>query len=114
MKTIEEWITALRESGKTVIVEGKKDLRALNDLGVTNVVTLSRKPLFAIVEEVAHSSDQVVILTDFDKTGRQLYGKLAKGLAALGVEIDNTFREFLYSLKISHIEGLATYVNNRR
>jgi 5S rRNA maturation endonuclease (ribonuclease M5) len=112
MQTIEEWVVELQASGKTVIVEGKKDARALRMLGITRVVTLSRKPLFAIIEEVADCADEVVILTDLDKTGKQLYGTLAKGLASLGVQVDNRFREFLLRCKLSHVEGLATYVNN--
>jgi 5S rRNA maturation endonuclease (ribonuclease M5) len=107
--TIEGWVGQIREAGKTIIVEGKKDKRALENLGITDIVVLSKKPLFAVIEEVASRAEKVIILTDFDSTGKALYGKLSSGLQHQGVEIDNRFREFLYRQRISHIEGLDTY-----
>lgn len=109
MLTIEEWVKEIKRSGKAIIVEGMKDRRALETLGIGNIHVLNKKPVYAVIEEVAARSKQAIILTDFDKTGKQLYGKLSSGLQHLGVEIDNRFREFLYKEKISHIEGLARY-----
>jgi 5S rRNA maturation endonuclease (ribonuclease M5) len=96
-----------------VIVEGIKDKKALEEFGFRKVVTLSRRPLFQIIEEIAAGNKKVMILTDFDKKGKELYGKLHHGLQRLGVVIDNSFREFLQkNTKLSHIEGLVSYINN--
>jgi len=109
---LRKWAERLRESGKAIIVEGKKDKASLSDLGIDNVVTL-KKPLFAVVEDVAEKTKEVVILTDFDKKGKELYGKLKKDFARNGVKVDMYFREFLQkNTRLSHIEGLRRYIGN--
>ena len=104
-------IRKLKESGKVVIVEGIKDKRALEKLGIWRIVTLSRKPLYAVVEEVAAKHKDAVILTDLDKKGKELYGKLNQGLCSMSVRIDNKFREFLFkNTKLRQIEGITRYL----
>ena len=71
-----------------------KDKKALISLGVKNIITLN-KPLYKIVEETAEFNKDVIILTDFDKEGRQLYGFLKNNFQRNGVKIDRYFREFL-------------------
>jgi len=110
MNSIEEWIDQLKICGKTIIVEGPNDKKALEHFGIMDIITLSRKPLFQIMEDVANDNKQIIILTDFDKKGRQLYGKLSSGLQHMGCTIDNKFREFLYRQKLSHIEGLVKFI----
>lgn len=101
----------LGSSGKTVIVEGNKDKKALEQFGVKNVVTL-KKPLYRIVEDVAANTKDAVILTDLDKKGKLLYGKLNTGLQHNGVRIDNKLRNFLFrKTKIRQIEGLGRYAD---
>ncbi len=110
---IDIWLEKLSSSGKCIIVEGKKDKDSLEKLGIKNIFTLSKKPLFSIVEDVAEKNNEVVILTDFDRKGKELYGKLKKDLSKSGVKVDNYFREFLQkNTKLSHIEGLLTYISN--
>lgn len=105
------WLDTLIASSKCIIVEGQKDEHALRSCGVTNdIVVLSKKPLYAVVESIAEKTKSAIILTDFDTTGKELYGKLKKALTDHGVQVDNTFREFLYKTGLSHVEGLKTYV----
>lgn len=110
-----DWISAVVESEKAIIVEGIKDKKALENIGITNHIILINGPkpgLYNVVENAAQFK-QVIILTDFDKKGRELYGKLKKDLCKYGVEIDNVFREWLHrNTKISHIEGLDSYLKN--
>lgn len=107
---IEEWIEKLRNSEKAVIVEGKKDKYALESFGIKNVFMLNKKPIYEMVEEVSALYERCVILTDLDKEGKKLYGKLSSALQHHGVEIDNYFREFLLkNTKIRQIEGLVVY-----
>jgi len=103
MESIEEWANKLKD--KTVIVEGIKDKKALNNLGVKNVITLN-KPIYKIIDDISEMYKDVVILTDLDKKGRELYSKLRFGLERNHVKIDNSFRIFLFKEKISHIEGI--------
>lgn len=109
---INGWIEKLRESGKLVIVEGDKDIKALNYFGIINIMKL-KKPLYDVVEEVVEKTKDVIILTDFDKKGKELYGRLRKDLIRHGVKVDRYFREFLQkNTKLSHVEGLKTYIGN--
>ncbi len=101
------------DSNVLVIVEGKKDRIALNKLGITNIIELSKKPLFQIVEEVSNSGDECVILTDLDRKGRELYGKLNSDLQKHGVKVDNKLREFLFkNTKLRQIEGVDCYLES--
>jgi len=98
------------DSGILVIVEGSKDRKALNKLGITNVAELNKKPLFQIVEEISNSNDECVILTDLDKKGRELYGRLNSDLQMHGVRVDDRFRNFLFrNTKLRQIEGIANF-----
>lgn len=96
---------------KLVLVEGIKDKRALAKLGVLNVVTLARRPLFEVVEDVADRAKEVVLLVDLDEEGRKLYHTLSTDLQKHGVKIDNTLRKFLFRTSVRVIEGLGTYLS---
>ena len=106
MQTLEEWIIQLRKTNKLIIVEGKKDKRALEQLGIHDILTLN-KPLFAVVESVAALTKECIILSDLDKEGRKIYSILKEGLQRNGVKVDNKFREFLFrKTKIKQIEAI--------
>lgn len=102
-------IEIIKESGKLIIVEGKNDKKALNELGLKNIITLSKEPLFSIVEQI--DDKEVIILTDFDKEGKKLYQSLKHDLQEKGVKIDDKLRRILSKSKITHIEGLTKYLN---
>ena len=109
-RELDDFIKRLGNSGKLIIVEGMKDKKALEAFGIKNIVTLN-KPLHQVIDDVAEKSKDVIILTDLDKTGRQLFGKLSSGLHSQGVRVDKSFREFLFrKTKLRQIEGLVTYL----
>ena len=108
---IRELLEEIRDKGLLVIVEGIKDKRALESFGISNVISL-KKSLFAVVEEVASKVDEVVILTDLDSEGKDLYHRLSKDLQSHGVKIDNKLREFLFKTKLRQIEGLVSYLSS--
>lgn len=111
-KEIEEFVEKLKETDKLIIIEGIKDKRALEELGLNKIVTLNKKPLFEVIEKVAEDNKEVIILTDLDVEGRKLYSKLKRGLTERGVTVDNYFREFLFrKTKLSQIEGLTRYLH---
>ena len=114
MEEINEFLKELKASNKLIIVEGIKDKKALNKLGITNyIVVLSKKPIFEIIEDIAKITKDVIILTDFDKKGKELYGKLNSGLQKYGVKVDHYFREWLQkNTKLSHVEGISKFVRN--
>ena len=106
-------VEKIKQSNALIIVEGKKDRRALESFGIKNVIGLNKKPLFEIIEDISSKSKNCIILTDLDRKGKELYGKLNSGLCQLGVKIDNNFRNFLFKkTKLRQIEGLDTYTEN--
>ncbi len=108
-REIEEFLDNLRNTEKLVVVEGAKDRKALQRLGVKGIFCLEEKPLYRVVDEVSAISSEVIILTDLDSEGKRLYGRLKTQLQFLGVEVDNYFREFLFSnTKVRQIEGLGS------
>ena len=110
MKDIEEFLSKLRD--KFVIVEGQKDKKALLEFGINNVVTLTKKPIFELAEEISKITDEVVILTDLDKEGKRLYSKLKDNFCRLGIKVDDRVRTFLFKeTKLTHIQGLVNYIN---
>ena len=109
---IKELLDEIRHRDLLVVVEGQKDKAALAALGLTNVLSLKR-PLYAVVEEIASSAKEIVLLTDLDEEGKKLYHRLSGDLQKHGVKINNKLRDFLFKTKLRHIEGLATYLDSQ-
>ena len=104
-------IEKIKNSDILIVVEGKKDKAALQKLGLSNIIELNKKPLFQIIEEIADSNSECVILTDLDKEGKHLYSKLNSNLQKNGVKVNNKFREFLFKhTKLRQIEGIDSYL----
>jgi len=98
-----------------VIVEGKKDKAALEKLGfnrifVFNETGQSLGERAEKIQELCSKKDKVCILTDFDRKGKKLYLLLKSKLSEAGVKLDSSLRAFLLGEKISHIEGLAHFI----
>ena len=100
----------ISHSNIPIIVEGRNDKKALQELGLENIFTLNL-PLFKIVERI--SGKEVVILTDLDKKGKQLYRRIQHDCIHHGIKINNKLRHFLFrETQLAHIEGLPTYLRN--
>lgn len=105
---LQRLIEKIKRYNTIVIVEGKKDKSALEKLGIANIMELSKKPLFQIVEEISGSNNECIILTDLDRKGKEIYGKLNSDLQRNGVKVNNKLRDFLFrNTKLRQIEGLA-------
>jgi len=100
-----------------IVVEGKKDKSSLQQLGFNKIFVIHEtgKSLPEKIEQIQEiaGKNKVCILTDFDKKGRKLYLLLKSKLQELGVKLDNTLRGFLLKQRISHIEGLYRFINNK-
>ncbi|MEM4282329.1 MAG: hypothetical protein QXU88_00870 [Candidatus Woesearchaeota archaeon] len=114
LEEIAEAIEVLRKSRKLIVVEGKKDKSALNRLGLRNVMTL-KKPLYAVVDEIAASGEECVLLTDLDREGRKLYSLLRSELQKLGIKIDDRLRNLLLvKTPLKCIEALADFLEKQQ
>ena len=112
MKDFDEWIKKLKKDSKDkiILVEGIKDKKALEALGISNIMTL-KKPLYSAIEDIASSEKDCIILLDLDKAGKLLYHKIVPSLKHLGVRVIEDYRNFLFTTKLRQIEGLTRYLN---
>lgn len=88
-----------------VIVEGKKDVKALRALGLKgDIFTLNHGiPIFNLCEEIAMKNRKVIILTDWDSRGGRLAKALREGFRANAVAYDDKLRARL--VRICKKEG---------
>lgn len=105
------WIESLKNASKTktILVEGKKDQRALESFKIKNILTL-REPLFQVVENIADSGKECILLMDLDAEGRKLHAKLLSELQANGVKVNTRFRKLLFATRIRNIEAIPRYI----
>ncbi|MFH1248734.1 MAG: toprim domain-containing protein [archaeon] len=109
-----EEIEKAKSTQTLFIVEGHNDKKALNNLGIDNVAVIkeSKKSIKEFLEDVASRNKEVVILTDLDTEGKKLYNLARNTFSSSGVKIAPSIREELFRLKVSHIEGLDSFVEN--
>lgn len=95
----------LREfQGKTAVVEGRKDVKALKALGIKEVVPLNGRPLIRLIPLL--NGKEIVILTDFDKEGRRIAAELRKLLQAHRIMLNTRLRKEVMNLKFGRIEDM--------
>ena len=101
-----ELICKLREFEGALIVEGRRDEVALRNLGVrAEIIRLSRLPLTEIAL-TASSYGEVMILTDFDRKGDELAGKLLRYLEGYPCRVDAETRRELKKLVKKDVKGV--------
>jgi 5S rRNA maturation endonuclease (ribonuclease M5) len=104
------------EQGIPVLIEGRKDEKALKELGVNgNFIKVSGSglKLFEIAEIATQSSSRVVILTDFDRKGNQLARRLSEDIQRLGCHPDLRLRRTIMGITrrfIKDIESLPRHL----
>jgi 5S rRNA maturation endonuclease (ribonuclease M5) len=108
----ESFIKTLEEmKSSAVIVEGKKDEKALKALGLTNIIPLNNTPLAEFVQKITESQiHEVIILTDFDKEGRKLEKKLDLLLRSHKVKVNRRLRRILMGFGKGRIEDFKNIV----
>ena len=106
-------IARLKEEGGRypVIVEGRKDERALREMGLSGTVLRldTGKSVFNFCEGLRGEYDRVIILTDWDRRGGRLARALREGLMANGISYDDELRKqiaFLVRKEVKDVEGL--------
>ena len=114
IKLVEKLAEASKETA--IIVEGRKDVIALRELGVTGKIIClqnSGKALTDLVEEISGTQNSIILLTDFDRYGRELAGRLLGSLEENRVKTNLVFWRKIKSLvrhEIKDIEGLSRYM----
>jgi dTMP kinase len=97
------------------IVEGIRDVRALERLGITkNVVALNKGvSVFSFCEQLSKRHRAAIILTDWDRRGGMLARMLREGLTANGVKAIDKIRTELVVLskkEVKDIESMPTFM----
>lgn len=77
-----------------IIVEGIHDREALEALGIKKeILTCSSMPYCDFVEYLNSRHKKVVILTDYDRTGKRINKKLSSWLERAGIKVEKRYRE---------------------
>ena len=114
--SIMEELQHYAEQGMPIIIEGKKDEKSLKELGIEgNFIKVSGSPykLFEIAEIAAQSS-KIIILTDFDKKGKELAQKLSEDIQRLGSYPNLQIRRRIMGITrryIKDIESLSRHLH---
>lgn len=85
----------IEDSVEVVIVEGSRDLVALRRLGFNGRIETYSKVGISdgdMVENLATSYNNIILLTDFDREGRMLNDKLSHLLERRGVKVEKSLR----------------------
>ena len=103
--------------GTPIIVEGKKDVESLTQIGVQGQIISaktggkSRLDLICSVEE--SGAKEVILLFDFDRRGREWTGIVKRQLESVRIKADLSFwaelRRFA-GKEVKDVEGLFAYM----
>lgn len=106
-KELKETLKDLQKDQRKKIVEGKRDKKALEKFEVKNIQTIRRKPLKEITTNT--DEEEVILLTDYDKTGKKISRDLIRLYQAEGVKTDLEYKKKLGKLRgISEIEEIPS------
>jgi 5S rRNA maturation endonuclease (ribonuclease M5) len=109
--------------GNILIVEGRKDERALRSLlpghtrleprGNAIILKINSRPLLEVAQDAGslmqkHKNREVIIMTDFDRAGRKLAAKIRPFLQVMKIHANSRVRRDVMNLGISHIEEMAS------
>lgn len=108
----------MSDKGAVIIVEGKRDRKALRALGITGDIELgTKKSILVFCEDVAREYNNVIVLTDWDEKGDKLAslmeGHLRSTSAAVNMDIRRKIKN-LVQKRIKDIESLDTHISNLR
>ncbi len=90
---------------RVVLVEGKRDKKALEELGCRRVITISGRAR-NVCESLRYETEPIVIATDLDESGNELARMVKEELEGLSLSADDETRIRLSKvLRIKHFEN---------
>ena len=103
--------------GTTILVEGRKDVETLRNLGVQGpilTVKTGGKSFLDVISELEEQKlTKVVLLLDFDRRGKQGTNRLRRNLERTGIKVDLVvWLALLGSVgkDVQCVEGLTAYL----
>jgi 5S rRNA maturation endonuclease (ribonuclease M5) len=117
---LHEFIDMLNEEaeyGSVIVVEGKRDVEALNRIGFNGDLTILNhfKGITDFVDNHCHIRKKIILLLDMDRTGKHLTSKLVSRLQHKGNNVNLFYKKALAKItngKIRQVEELAAYAPN--
>jgi len=120
-ESLEDLIETLQEvsdGGAAIIVEGIRDQRSLRDLGISGTIIMAaQKPALDVVESAAEQFEEIVVLTDWDRTGEEMACKMERYLSGTKAHANLEIRKRLKQLvrrDIKDVESLSRFVERVR
>lgn len=105
----------LKEEKGVIIVEGQKDIESLMNIGIKNkIIPVSKRNIFEVIDSI--SEKEVIVLTDFDKKGTQLFKRYVTELQYSGKKVITIYyRDLKKYLKkyITQIEQIYSFLKRR-
>lgn len=112
-----EWLIEESSKGTPIIVEGKKDVETLRQLGVRGEIITAKtggKSQLDVISEVEEFGvKEVIMLLDFDRRGREWTEMLRQRLERAKTKPNLTFWNELLKLagkEVKDVESLAAYM----
>jgi 5S rRNA maturation endonuclease (ribonuclease M5) len=117
---LHEFIDMLNEEaeyGSVIVVEGKRDVEALNRIGFKGNLTILNhfKGITDFVDNHCQIRKKIILLLDMDRTGKHLTSKLVSQLQHKGNNVNLFYKKALAKItngKIRQVEELAAYAPN--
>ena len=92
-ESIRKLLKRINKNCDAIIVEGKDDVKVLRRLGVSvRIFRSANRPDEEFCDTVAHASERVVILTDFDSEGKEIARNLGQILRE-EIDVMNSYRK---------------------
>lgn len=112
-KKLEYWCDALRDEVEVpsvvIIVEGRKDVRALSELQI-RAVAVGRNPKAIAGKLLEQGIRTVIILPDTDRAGEIHLKNWRSIFQLMGFGTIDRYWKILRSLRISHVEGIPAHI----
>ena len=103
--------------GTPILVEGRKDIQALRELGVSGNILSAKtagKSRLDIMLEIEQSGQSgIILLLDFDRRGKEWTERLKQDLERIGTKPNLTFWNKLFGIlakDVKDVEGLVAYI----
>ncbi len=102
-----------------VIVEGENDVSALKSLGIERkIIKIKRgESIVRIIEGLREKYEKVIILTDWDPTGRKLCYDIKKACQSNGIKYDLEYRKKMVKFlkkEVKDVEGIPSFIRRAK
>ncbi|HEY7571282.1 MAG TPA: toprim domain-containing protein [Nitrososphaeraceae archaeon] len=102
------------ENGSVIVVEGKRDVRALTKAGFNGNLSVFHhfRGVSDFVDNHSLYNKKIILLFDMDRTGKHLTRKILSQLQCRGGNVSLLYKKKLAGIdngKIRHVEDLSSY-----